>query len=665
MNGNPVLRVILIIQLLGPLSAVFGLAQAQEPVGTVWLDGPLEAIEIMDDYPAVRARLSVVDQRGFAISGLEASDFAVVERGNRIPPGRLATQEENTGLVLAIVMDTGPSMGDRGTPDNSRFQDAQNLAQRFIQSLDPEDWIAVYTYSDGVSNPLPLTYDHGRALTVVRREIEIAQPEGDQTAERRLFQATRQAILDLVAPEPDIPNFAHMRKAVLVISDSSNEGALDQEDVRNALDQDTDRLISIYSVGVGSEAEGEYIRFPADHSDVEYLSTIADGGFVNYFGMDASQRADAEAQLQATIGPFLTRGRQYLLNWTSTSPDGPTPVEISVGGQRVRGEVVIPVAPPVFRGYSIVSEPGSVKIRAEFKVQQRPIVTVDLFEGGQLLGTTGPPFEFVWDTSQVTPGTYQLEMLARDERGIESEPVRLQDTTVIPAPTPSLTPSPPPTATPTAVPTSSPTPAPVAATWLQDPANVTLLVLSSILLLLILLVIWVLVWFLRRVQELSAGKAPGRPRRMLEATVSLLTGESGARLEVMAGKDQGDIVPLNSAGGSWRFGRDPEYNDRVLSDPTVSRITNFTIAHEGRKYYLVAHAHTTPVFHNGTQCQVEKRVELREGDRISVGLVEILFLMDRTRSQAPPPPGPGGPPPPGDEGTTRVSPDDALRASRH
>jgi VWFA-related protein len=105
-------------------------------------------------FPTINAYVSVNDQNGDPISGLDNTNFSVYEDNYfEQPITVLSLASTSIPLSVALVIDRSGSMG--GTP----LADAQNAAKEFVDNMNSSDRVALVSYDDVVRLNHSFTYN--------------------------------------------------------------------------------------------------------------------------------------------------------------------------------------------------------------------------------------------------------------------------------------------------------------------------------------------------------------------------------------------------------------------------------------------------------------------------------------------------------------------------
>ena len=360
-------------------------------------DEGIEAEATEGEHPLVTAHVSVLDDEGCQVSGLESEDFSVKEWPN--PISEFEVSEERQGVAVALLADVSGSMKYQGLSD-TRLQDVQETVEQFVGSLREGDMVAIFTFCKEVKRVQPLTaYQEGMDSKVIQA---ITIPPGEAGQFTFLFDAMYDAIGELTSGEEELgPEFARMKKAIFVFSDGKDEGSLhDLFDIkRRLLAEDPKGKISVYAVGVGSEEDEIY---PADFRHLINLADVTEGRFIHYFGESEQEAAAARRELRQPFDHFLSQRMQYVIHYSTEVCADIVTLSVEIGGQADEEEVKIPPVPPIIR-LSGVEEgqtvSGVLSLKTEPLLAQCPIREVTYFVNGVKTVTLAPPFTWEWDAS--------------------------------------------------------------------------------------------------------------------------------------------------------------------------------------------------------------------------------------------------------------------------
>jgi len=639
------LFLLLIVTLSGtvPIQGAPGLGTLQQ--ATAATEVRLMAVDA-SQFPEVKVTVSVLNQNGAFVSGLQAADFQIREDGTSRNPASAVV--ETRGVAVAFVVDLSTSMGPgraamTGAP--TRLDEAKDLIPLFIdQGLDPNlrDRVAVVGFHRAITPTLPATYDYTMAKNYVATMQAV--PEAD-AGYSRLYDGVDKA-LDLVA-RPDTQN---MRRVVFILADGEeNRSSLGSQALVNKAKA---AHVPIYAILL-RKLDDDPDRWNAEAR--QYWNTLdqltaATGGRTMHYVLDTQKK---NPQLQLTREELLaifqqvtTRRDQYVLAYRSqVASSGSHKVVVTVGSVSGGEESDAPrldvtVQPPAvaLTGPSEMEHGRDVKLTATVTFPDghpRQVREVQFYLSGPqspgLIGVvtdtiTANQCELTWNTSILRDeGEYTFSAVAKDELGLTSPQgatpkIRL----VIPLTVKSLW-------------------------WLQ--ANYMLLcatgLISALLLLLMVLVVRKrqVIWETSKrigktVTERLAGRKPPQPL---------------AELVVIGGPETGKRYVLTAE--QTRIGREPTLSDLVLTDKTVSRL-HATIRQDATgNFFIVDEGAVNLTYVNNRPLAPRASEWLYHGVHIGLGSTLLEFRTTVGGGVTPPPgssgdttqpvwPGVGGPPVP-------------------
>ena len=181
----------------------------------------------------VEVYATVFNQKGYYVDGLGGDSFEVYEDGKRQKISSFETQQQ--ALSCAILLDTSGSMA-------SALPRVKNSIVNFIDKLDPQDSVAVYTFDQRLVARQDFTTDKDMAKRAVLR----TRAEGGTA----LFDALSEVFLEASA--------RHGKKAIVVFTDGDdNSSAL----TANAAATRAKKLgIPLYAVAAGEATRSGKLR---------------------------------------------------------------------------------------------------------------------------------------------------------------------------------------------------------------------------------------------------------------------------------------------------------------------------------------------------------------------------------------------------------------------
>jgi Ca-activated chloride channel family protein len=144
----------------------------------------------------VNLNVSVTDRNGKKVNGLQQKDFLVLE--NRVPQEVIHFEPVEAPVTMVLLLDLSGSIGSKMIP-------VKKAAKRFIDSLKPDDTIAVAAFT---SNFI-LVSGFTKNRNLLKERIDKLEDPGGDTA----FYDAAWTAFDLLEPIKDV------RKAVVVLTD--------------------------------------------------------------------------------------------------------------------------------------------------------------------------------------------------------------------------------------------------------------------------------------------------------------------------------------------------------------------------------------------------------------------------------------------------------------
>ncbi len=237
--------------------------------------------------------VTVVDQKGRVVRGLEKEDFYLWEGGERREISNFSA-DADAPLSIAVMLDVSGSMGLMQKLSNSRM-----AVRQLEDSLHDPDQVALFTFAGtSVAPVLPFTTD--RHLLV--EQLEAMKPYG-KTA---LYRAIEEV--------PEMLGMPDHRSAILLLTDGiDNCSQQPLEDVLNSLAR---RRIPIYTICFIREffpgqTPEEYVRIPV-------LQDIAGRSGGAY--MDVRSPAELHQGLKGILAELR---HQYLLGFRAGGQPDP------------------------------------------------------------------------------------------------------------------------------------------------------------------------------------------------------------------------------------------------------------------------------------------------------------------------------------------------------
>ncbi len=363
-------------------------------------DDLIVTINQVDDtsYPLVQVLVSITDQEGHPIESLTDADFSLLQEGNQVVPIDITSASESQqGIAVVLVVDTSGSMNQVDSSGLSALNEAKEAINSFVSDLNTSlDRLAIVSFNSNIVRTHPFSSD----ISALEQAIESLTANG----ETRLYDATYDAT-ELIAALPS------GRKAIILLTDGQDtESRLTVDDVK---DKAGESNVPIFTIGLGPEADplslerlatltgGRYLEAPTAADIVANFNTIADQlrkQYVLTFESDMPAN-DLRHTLNLNVSSDGKTGEDASSHVARSRP-GDAVISVPENGEEVTGQIVISPT---------LQMPGQVS-QVKFLVDSELQETIN-----------GPPFTFLWDTSQVEVGDHTLLIQVRDRVGNRAE----------------------------------------------------------------------------------------------------------------------------------------------------------------------------------------------------------------------------------------------------
>ena len=342
------------------------------------------------DLPTVVVSVNVFDEVGQPVGDLTAADFTVVgelaDRARVVSVRSFSDQAIPISVVLAV--DTSSSM--EGMP----IESARAAATAFVESIGPNDPVAIVTFSTGARVVQEFITDRA-TLTNVINSLRIG-------GETYLFDGALEAVDTAVASD-------NSRRAVILLSDGAQydtTGGSDatQEDVFNRAVQNG---VPVYTIGLGFGADRHYLENLAENTNALFYESPTPAELEAIYSELANLlRTQYEVVLEVDVP---ADGTTYELGLSVTTPEGTA---------QATGSLRAPVPVPFIRLPELPTLIDSLtEVEAEV-VADDALTGVEILLDGTSHGTlTEAPYLYVIDPVALTPGGHTLTFTATDEDG--------------------------------------------------------------------------------------------------------------------------------------------------------------------------------------------------------------------------------------------------------
>lgn len=278
------------------------------------LQAHIDAVNIAG-LPSVTATVTVTDSAGLPIADLPATAFTATVDGAPAPLAAVGgAADQNLGIAVVLTFDTSGSM--LGPP----LEQAKSAARALVSQLGPADQAAVIAFANDVRLAQPFTADKQALLDAIN-----SLTAGGNTALYEAVRASYDTLSQAGAP----------RKAVVLLSDGQDFGAVSQTDRAASLAAAGAPGVATFLVALGQSVDQPYL---------EELRAASHGRL-----MQAPDPAALEGLYQV-IGALLRH--QYVLTLDISGiqggPDSVLRVDVAAAGGTAFAEAALnlPAPPP-------------------------------------------------------------------------------------------------------------------------------------------------------------------------------------------------------------------------------------------------------------------------------------------------------------------------------
>jgi VWFA-related protein len=364
--------------------------------GTVLAADPVN-IEIMavEEQPgSMILTVSAVDENGQPFPGLDPSNFNAWINDTPLIVKELHTETDREPASVLLLVDVSGSMA------GERIQQAQLAINEFIGVLEPNDQVALMTFSSGVNLVQDFTSDHGA--------LQAAVANFQLTNDTALYDGVIEAAAKMSQTQGG-------RKLIVLLSDGQANIGLEKRDASIAAARDAG--IGFVSVGLGAGTDRQYLG---------ELSKASGGALIE-------AATPPELRQAFTNLAFAIRSQYTLVTEVPRSIDRTVPGTLKVHvihradsafAERSLDSLAGAVPPPFTMAIDGITpgEKHNGQVELIPTVQEGiEVAKVDYYLDDQLVSTAEGLGNYTLDASQLENGSHVLKVVATDTQGREGE----------------------------------------------------------------------------------------------------------------------------------------------------------------------------------------------------------------------------------------------------
>src|SRR6266516_1855036 len=262
-------------------------------------------------YPRLRTSVTVLDESGRPVAGLDSEAFNVAADGKPVPVSGFTTgQDPNVPAAVVLASYTSRSMD--GTP----IEQARQAGKALAGQLGPTDQVAVLTFSNTVQLAQDFTSDRGALVSAI---------DGIGAAGNTALYDGVGAAVSTAARAPA------QRRAIVLLSDGKDEGGVSHNDRGASLAAAQPAGIPFFVVGLGQSIDQGYLQDLANVTRGQlFLAPSPEVLQSLYETIGTTLRQQYILDLDASaLDPASTRTLRVEVNHVGTVSAGETPLDLS------------------------------------------------------------------------------------------------------------------------------------------------------------------------------------------------------------------------------------------------------------------------------------------------------------------------------------------------
>lgn len=238
-----------------------------------------------DSFPVIRSLVSVIDQNGSPIEGLELNNFNAKEDGNDQYIQSVIPHGGGHRVSVSLALDYSGSMGSAG------ISDLQDAAHGFIDLLQTNDQAAIFKFKGDIWKAQGLTGDK----ELLRAAIDAPFP----------YQSSNTALYDAIYAAVDELKIVEGRKAAIAITDGQDN--ISTNKLYDTINYAKMLGVPVFTIGMGNSINEDSLKIIAEQTNGSY-----------YYAPTSSQLSE----IYANISNVLSNQYEITYSTINTVLDG-------------------------------------------------------------------------------------------------------------------------------------------------------------------------------------------------------------------------------------------------------------------------------------------------------------------------------------------------------
>ena len=202
----------------------------------------------VSNFPSLKAYISIIDDNGESIKGLDKSNFSLVEDGIRITGFECTSIfQKREWLSIILAIDKSGSM--KGEPLN----EAKKGARAFLKKVGLSDRVSLVFFDKEISKQTDFIQDKD----LLENEIDLVVPKGNTALYDTLIKSLER-LISLESP----------RKSIVILTDGKDTES--KANLNECMSKIINSKVPIYIIGLGAGINKEVIIEIAEQSQGNY-----------------------------------------------------------------------------------------------------------------------------------------------------------------------------------------------------------------------------------------------------------------------------------------------------------------------------------------------------------------------------------------------------------